>query len=312
VADDKEPGVGTSQMGFCLPPGDWFVPILPFDGADEFAYDILVDVEYPCLFEDEPNGRCDMATEMTTGDTWYGLHEPSGLTFEDDWWTFTIDEGALVSIETGAFDSFTSDTFLELYDDCGGPLLAIDDDSGEGLLSKIERVLDPGTYYVKMTLSPFAFTSGETWDYSITVTLAEPPLAEMEPNDNCGEANAVNLGDGLLASIDPAGDQDYFLLTVPADGFVEIETDGPVGDTVLNIASMDGSVQIGCDDDAGNGLFSFWGCCLPAGDYCVAVKDYANNGVIATYTIDFRDRGTCSPNDPLQCSISSSSQCNPF
>jgi hypothetical protein len=312
VADDKEPGVGTSKMGFCLPPGDWFVPILPFDGQDEFSYDVLVDVDHPCLFEEEPNGRCDMATEMTTGDTWYGLHEPSGLTFEDDWWTFTIDERSMVTIETGAFDSFISDTFLELYDECGGPLIEFDDDDGEGLLSKIEVILDPGTYQVKMTLSPIAFFTGEMWDYSISVTLAEPPLAEMEPNDSCGEANAVSLGEALLASIDPVGDRDHFMLTVPADGYVEIETDGPFGDTVLNIASMDGSVQIGCDDDGGNGIFSKWGCCLPAGDYCVAVKDYANNGTIPAYTIEFRDLGVCTPGDPLQCSVSSSSQCDPF
>ena len=180
------------------------------------------------------------------------------------------------------------------------------------LLSKIDVVLEPGTYYVKMTLSPLAFFTGETWDYSITVTLAEPPLAELEPNDSCGEANAVNLGDSLQASISPIGDRDHFLLTVPADGFVEIATDGPVGDTVLNIASMDGSVQIGCDDDGGNGLFSMWGCCLPAGDYCVAVKDFGDNSSIATYTIDFRELGVCTPGDPLQCSISLSSQCNPF
>lgn len=312
AADDKEPGVGTSKMGFCLPPGDWYVPILPFDGLDEFNYDVLVDVEYPCLFEDEPNGRCDMATDMTTGDTWYGLHEPSGLTFEDDWWTFTLDERAMVTIETGAFDSFISDTFLELYGDCGGALIEFDDDDGEGLLSKIDVALDPGTYHVKMTLSPIAFFTGEMWDYSIAVTLAEAPLAEMEPNDSCGEANAVSLGEAPLASIDPAGDRDHFLLTVPVAGYVAIETDGPLGDTVLNIASMDGSVQIGCDDDAGNGLFSRWGCCLPAGDYCVAVKDYADNGTIPTYTIEFRDLGLCSPNDPLQCSVSSSSECNPF
>jgi hypothetical protein len=312
VADDKEPGVGTSQMAFCLPPGDWFVPILPFDGGDEFDYDVLVDVDHPCLFEDEPNGRCDMATEMTTGETWYGLHEPSGLTFEDDWWTFTIDEQSMVTIETGAFDSLTSDTFLELYGDCGGTLIEFDDDDGEGFLSKIEVVLNPGTYHVKMTLSPIAFFTGEMWDYSIAVTLAEPPLTEMEPNDNCGEANPVNLGDAPLASIEPAGDRDHFMLTVPADGYVDIETDGPVGDTVLNITSMDGSVQIGCDDDAGNGLFSRWGCCLPAGDYCVAVKDYADNRTIAAYTIEFRGVGICTPNDPLQCTISLSAQCNPF
>jgi hypothetical protein len=44
----------------------------------------------------------------------------------------------------------------------------------------------------------------------------------------------------------------------------------------------------------------------------VTVKDYADNGVIAVYAIEFRGQGVCTPNDPLQCSISSSAQCDPF
>jgi hypothetical protein len=199
-----------------------------------------------------------------------------------------------------------------LYDDCGGPLLAFDDDGGEVLLSKLEVVLEPGTYYTKVTLSPIAFFTGEMWDYSITVTLAGVPPTETEPNDSCAEANPTIVGDALLASIGTPGDRDYYLLTVPADAYVEVQTDGPVGDTVLDINSMDGSVQIGCDDDSGNGTFSWWGCCLPAGDYCVGVKAYGDNVTVPIYSIEFREMGVCLPNDPLQCSISLSPQCNPF
>jgi hypothetical protein len=312
VGDDKPNGDATSQLRFCLPPGDWFVPVLPFFGDEEFYYDMLVDVEGACLFEDEPNGSCALANAITTGEIWNGLHAPGGLTFEDDWFSFTIEETANVTIETDGYDDFDVDTYLELYDSCGGALLAADDDGGPGFLSKIDVVLEPGTYYLRNRLSPIAFATGVTYPYSLTVTLSEPPAMEMEPNDNCGEANPAAFGDSIQGSISPAGDQDYFLLTMPEDGLVEIETNGPSGDTVLNIASTDGSTQIGCDDDDGDGLFSKWSCCLPAGSYCVGVKDYGNNSTIATYNIDFRDLGTCAPGDPLVCDISTSPQCNPF
>jgi hypothetical protein len=217
-----------------------------------------------------------------------------------------------VTIETDGYDDFDVDTYLELYDGCGGNLLASDSDGGAGFLSKIELVLEPGTYYMLVRLDPLAFTTGTTWPYSFTVTLSEAPLVEMEPNDACGDGNAAALGDSILASIDPVGDRDSFLLSVGADGLVEIETAGGSGDTVLNIASTDGSEQIGCDDDGGDGLFSKWSCCLPAGDYCVTVKDYLDNGTISAYTIDFRNLGTCNPGEPLVCDVASSSQCSPF
>jgi hypothetical protein len=297
VDDDGGPGLG-SALNFCLPGGsDWFVAIIGFSASATFPYNIAVDVEFPCNFEDEPNGVCGQANPIEAGEVYSGLQTAAGVA-ENDWWVLTVDETTFVTIETDGWDDFAVDTFLELWgpateDTCPGVLIAADDDAGPGFLSKIDALLEPGDYYINATVSPFSV--GANYPYDLMVSMSEPPLVEMEPNNNCGEANAAMLGDNFLASISPVGDRDHFLLSVPVDGFVEIETDGPSGDTVLQIESADGSTVIGCDDDAGFGLFSLWGCCLAAGDYCVVVRDFGDNSTISTYNIDFRDLGACTP-----------------
>ncbi len=302
LAVNDDGGVGLSSLlELCLPDGgDWFVAVVPFSSSDTFDYDIAVDAEYPCNFEAEPNGVCGQANEMEPGVVYSGLQTAAGVA-ENDYWSFTLDSQQYVEIETSGWDVFAVDTFLELYDGCPGNLLAADDDAGDGFLSKISAVLDPGTYYVNVTVSPFAV--GSNYPYDVTLSLSEPPLFESEPNDSCATANAAFLGDEILASIDPVGDRDNFLLSVPADGFVQIETDGPSGDTVLQISSADGSTVIGCDDDAGPGLFSSWGCCLPAGDYCVTVRDFGDNSTISSYSATFTDLGACTPSNPPVCSV---------
>jgi len=97
-------------------------------------------------------------------------------------------------------------------------------------------------------------------------------------------------------------DRDNYLLSVGADSIVEVETKGAVGDTVLQVSSMDGATVIGCNDDGGDDLFSLWSCCLPAGDYCVTVKDFDDTSTVPGYTIDFRGLGACTP-DPAGCPI---------
>ena len=130
-------------------------------------------------------------------------------------------------------------------------------------------------------------------------------LIETEPNNSCEDANPVVLGspNPLLASISPVGDRDHFLLAVPEDSIVEIETTGPGGDTVLQIESADGTTIIGCDDDAGENLFSLWSCCLPAGDYCVVVRDFGDNSAIPLYEIDVRGLGACDARNLPPCPI---------
>jgi len=295
VNDDQGVGLFTSKIEVCLPRGDWNAVVIPFFANDTFDYDWAVDVEHPCLFETEPNGGIATANPIQPGTTISGIHSfaPVG---DDDFFTFTLSAPAQVVLETSGYDIFDVDTTLHLFDSAGN-LIASDEDGGDGFLSKISILLQPGTYYVNVE----SFFAGYYFPYNLTLTLAAPPLNETEPNGSCGTANAVNLGNSVLASISPAGDQDSFRLTVPSDGFVEIETSGAFGDTVVNLTSADGVTFVGCDDDAGDGFFSLWSCCLPAGDYCVSVTEFSPSATIPNYTIEFRDAGACIPGDPLTC-----------
>lgn len=301
VNDDKAPGDYSSLLSLCLPKkSDWYVVAVPYFLTDTFPYDFAVDVEVPCQFETEPNGTCGMANPIGLGETISGIQTPGGIG-ENDYYSFTLDQEMYVEISTSGWDDFNVDTFLELYDGCPGNLLAADDDGGPGYTSLIGMMLPAGTYYVNATVSPFSV--GATYPYDLTVEASVPPIDEVEPNDTCGTANPAFLGDTYLASISPTGDRDNFLLSVPSDGYVEVETAGPSGDTVLQVQSADGSVVIGCDDDGGDGLFSLFGCCLPAGDYCVTVREYGDNSTIGDYSVEFRDLGACTPSDPPVCPV---------
>jgi hypothetical protein len=295
VNDDKAPGDFGSKLEVCLPQGDWRAVAIAFSANDTFAYDWAVDVDHPCLFETEPNGAIATANTIQPGSTIYGIHTfaPVG---DNDYFKFTLTQQSLVTLETSGYDIFDVDTTLDLYNSAGS-LIASDEDGGDGFLSTISVVLPPGTYYVNV----WSFFANYYFPYGLTLTLAEPPQNESEPNDDCATANAVNLGDSVLAGISSPGDYDNYKLTVPADGAVEIETSGPFGDTVITITSADGVTFVGCDDDEGDGLFSRWSCCLPAGEYCVQVKAYDPGSTIPNYSIDFRGVGTCIPGDPLSC-----------
>jgi hypothetical protein len=295
VNDDKAPGKFGSRLEVCLPRGDWYGVVIPFFANDTFFYDWAVDVEHPCLFETEPNGSIATAGTIQPGNTMYGIHTFSPVG-DNDYFKFTLTQAALVNLQTSGYDVFDVDTTLDLYDGAGN-LIASDEDGGDGFLSTISVVLQPGTYYVNV----WSFFAGYYFPYGLTLTLSPPPLVESEPNDDCGTANVVALGDSVLANISPSGDYDSFHLTVPADGFVEVETSGSSGDTVINLTTADGVTVIGCDDDEGDGLFSRWSCCLPAGEYCVQVKAYSAFSIISNYSIDFRGLGTCIPGDPLSC-----------
>lgn len=85
--------------------------------------------------------------------------------------------------------------------------------------------------------------------------------AEAEPNDDA--AGAIPLagdGGGAGGEIGPAGDVDFYAVTVPANGNLRAEvSDGNGGcafDTLLSLYDTDGTTLLGSDDDDGVDLCS--------------------------------------------------------
>ncbi len=155
--------------------------------------------------------------------------------------------------------------------------------------------LSPGTYRVRIQQSDLGKES-----YVLLLSNA----TERESNDGLAEATPLGVlqTQSLIAfaSIDPAGDVDFFSFDVPTDfslgvapGFariVRIETPCPTGDTLVLLYAMDEAlgyaVPIARNDDSGSGSWSRLYLVDPSpGRYTLRVHEYADNDPIAGYRV---------------------------
>lgn len=135
-----------------------------FTAADDDLDNLALLISAPNAFKDttEPNGTFGKATKITlpyTSEDKYTAIEPIGN--DVDFFKVTLTAGSTFTAElvSGGFDSV-----MGLFD-ASGALVAADDDSGPGLLSKISYpVAADGTYFIAVSAFPdFGFTgAGES------------------------------------------------------------------------------------------------------------------------------------------------------
>jgi len=104
-----------------------------------------------------------------------------------DWAQFYVSAtGDLITISTDAIDATTMDTYLELYDACGGAMIAYDDDSGPGFYSLISNFAAPhaGWYFVKVR--GYSTSSYGTYKLDVLCSGGTPPPVD----DTCDGAGA--------------------------------------------------------------------------------------------------------------------------
>lgn len=118
-------------------------------------------------------------------------------------------------------------------------------------------------------------------------------LAETEPNDDCGTADASPIGNDIAASIGAAGDEDWFAFDAFAGECVTLATESresSTTDTQLYLYDAAGCgdplAWIAFNDDGGPGLFSLLEDFeIPAdGTYYVRIKHYSATGT-GDYTL---------------------------
>ncbi|MCA9679839.1 MAG: DVUA0089 family protein, partial [Myxococcales bacterium] len=218
------------------------------------------------------------------------------------------------------------DTYIRLFDSAGTQL-GIDDDGGVGACSLIDpntdgfARLDPGTYWLQVeeygnngliARYDVVFSSvaadvcgngvletalGEACDdgnttlgdgCSPTCQVEGPTVVDTEPNDDAANAVVITTSGTLgFGSVSPAGDEDWYAVTVPAGGWIRAWTDDGAGacpfDTFLTLTSTDGATLAASDDDDGVGSCSFirpgtldrGAANLVAGTYYVRVRAYS-------------------------------------
>ena len=144
--------------------------------------------------------------------------------------------------------------------------------------------------------------------------LAQTRVPEVEPNNTNLTAQPILVGDQIDCSLPAAGDQDWFVFTVPAAGRIRIHTSNS-GTVVLpltfadsRIALLDatGTTYLAIDDDA-RGTTNGWGSELQmniaAGTYMCQVTQFSTTDVgpycleIASITPVVYDGFEAEPND---------------
>ncbi len=139
-----------------------------------------------------------------------------GPAADEDWFHFTTgagDDGVVLKAQTTPGDRLT-DSAIELFSDCAGSSLASADiDSHDVLLSP--PLAADTDYWLRVSAGN---NFNEHSRYQLSLRLIPPQ--EIEPNDDCDQAQALTLPfiselPLHLASID---DQDWFEITVPAAG----------------------------------------------------------------------------------------------
>ncbi len=164
--------------------------------------------------------------------------------------------------------------------------------SGTGSL---DRALAPGTYRVRIQAAELGVGS-----YTLLISNS----IEHESNDGLAEATVLGAVQTepltVFASIDPAGDVDFFSFDVPT-GFsagllpgavrmLRIDTPCPAGDTLAVLYAESGSlarpVPILRNDDSGVGSWSRLYLIDPApGRYTLRIHEYADNEVLTSYRV---------------------------
>lgn len=126
-------------------------------------------------------------------------------------------------------------------------------------------------------------------------------ITEVEPNQPAANANSLDGVDGVVAAIQPTGDQDFFSFEVTVAGsFVTLEvSDGFMGcpagfDSVLSLYSPSGALLVS-DDEGGIDACSLISpgdyaeaSNLPIGKYTAMVEEYSNDASQASYVLKIK------------------------
>ena len=254
-----------------------WVLVRGYDESVEGSYSFHSELE---PFEDdpsEPDNTLEDANQLMVGysaDDYEPLTRtlmPSG---DEDWYFIDIsdtpDQNTILSVETRG----SLDTFLDLYDSNGLPMLE-NDDGGEGDNGRIDFFIEQaGRYYVKVR----HYDGSDQGEYQVYAQFVQATPDQWEPDDSRGEARqAEPNGTPQIKNFTPAVDQDWVTFTLTETSTVEIMTTGDV-DTYIELFDRLGN-RIAEDDDGGSDYNARVERLLQTGQYYIRIYQVEGDAV---------------------------------
>ena len=186
---------------------------------------------------------------------------------DTDLFVLTIGSSEVVEVFTaGSLDTYGTLT------DTRGQILVQDDDDGSGSNFRIERTLDPGTYYVRVE----SYENASTGSYTLHAR-----SKDIHSNEPSG-ATELQIQTSVDGMIDPAIDADVFRLQIQNRSPIAIYTTGSL-DTVGTLTDSSGQT-LAVNDDGGDATNFRIEHILDEGVYFVRVESF-QNGSEGSYTI---------------------------
>ena len=279
-AHDDDGGIGTfSRISESLSSGKYYLMVREYGQNQEIdSYQLMITMP---LQSDayEPDDESAQASYLALGSS--QLHSIGEGGADVDWAYFTLDTTQNVRIETSGT---SGDTRIWLYKESGSQLNNIDsdDDSGQGLFSKLDEFdLAPGNYYIEVEEY---YNDEEVAAYYLNVSDLMLEDA-FEPDDDYLNSSELVPGIEQMHSIGGSGqDTDWFHFQLYSDSDVNIETSGDKGDTIISLFSASGvpETELETDDDSGDGYFSLLAMTgMQQGQYYIVVGAYEGlNGFV--------------------------------
>ncbi|MEO9474212.1 MAG: M43 family zinc metalloprotease [Cyclobacteriaceae bacterium] len=176
--------------------------------GSEFDYEIT-------LSDVEDGDICSAAIQAVEG--------TNSAAYAPRWYSFTMPEDADLIVSSVGLT--TEDTFLEIYDACGGTLLDKNDDNGDDFQSQIRLsgLLQGDAVIIHWSAS----YSSAAFDWSLEVKTPEP-------GDNCDTAIAAVEGTNTASNAPK-----WFYFTMPKDGTLSLSSVGMTNEDTY-VYALDG------------------------------------------------------------------------
>jgi hypothetical protein len=194
---------------------------------------------------------------------------------DEDWFLITVSEGGYIVVETGG----NTDTVMEVYGESG--LAAENDDGGKESNARTGFMAAPGKSYV---VRVHGYEESETGAYSIRAYFSDLPDKDMEPNDSIETAFTIPTDGMLEAFILSKDDEDWYKLTIPAEGGYFFAYTDSAADTWLELLDEAGK-KLAEDDDSRGGVNARISLMLPGGVYYLKTGGYESGEYSLTYRL---------------------------
>ena len=168
----------------------------------------------------------------------------------------------------------TTDTVGTLYSSTGTLIASNDDGCRNGANFCLTRILDAGTYYVKVD----GYGTTATGSYTLVSRFTVDDYGNTR-----AEAKSIAPVSNTSGVINSGTDVDFFIIRLTSRGRLALRTNGTT-DTVGSLYSSNGSLIASNDDGCSNGTNFCLGRMLDAGTYYVKVDGYGTTAT-GSYTL---------------------------